>query len=699
MSSDLSALNAGLFYFAQDPPLILLAPADAGQQTLEQGHVEAHGGDLRLQGRLEQGHIEARGVDLTLSLRFDQGHIEAHGLDLLQPGDIERGHIEAHGVDLLHQQHLPQGHVVVQGRSLVFVPVGAPEWQLVITARNGSAVGTFSSDGAADDRPVLDFDLQDVCNEIGIGHISLPAEHDANDLLAEDRLIHYFARGNYVTTFIIREPVVQVVDQSSNNQVATYRIEHLVAFTTEGIVEPPGVEGARPASADRMFDSSDPARDNSDFGVPEVLGSVTDAQSNYAVTPYGAGILYPDDVQVIGPAGYGWLDDAPPGDHWVYVDHDFSVDGYYVTNQTADNGWEGRVDSIIVVPWTIGFGDAATATKQFITAGVHRLWARVQNESNPGRGPCTFAAEWVRVGANDEPIALEVCTDASWRHYYGAPPGFTPGEIGELVLAEEQAHGVWAGDFEVVPTFTGTHDSRGRLWTETADVSCKAEIGAEEFWLRKMTSTYCDMDATFDFATGKVLWHLYVKGTARQPATVTLTHGGNLREFAVPGAPYIASQFLAAWNDGGDLSYRTIAQTPPAEHPVKRRGLALGADHSSAEVDRDGDGQLDLFNRAREMPALDHVTNAATPDAQYPGVAYWKWHGLNVVVSSRWLASGELELIAVSLRLDGNGRMQATPRAGDFIIPPTARPSVVLRRMTAPSVGGQARVASPVTRA
>lgn len=569
------------------------------------------------------------------------------------------------------------------------------EWSLEITTRDGDAVHTFTSDDAIDDGPIKLLGGQDSQNDIAIGQIGVPVEHAVNDHFTEDNLAHLYVRGQYVTSYIIRVPDVNPIATGGGNaELAVYALSHLLGVTEEGIVEPPGGMDSKPAGPDRIFDSSDPARDNSgDFVGVDELGSVTDAQDNYDVVPYANEMEYPDDVQVITAPGFGWSDEADEGSYYYFIDFDFPAATYRV-NGTGDNFIEVRIDGKTIQPRTQGFGVAFHVPKFEITAGVHRVWAKVENVGPGGtQGQQTMALEFVAIGANDEAVELTLGTNSDWQICANpaTPPGFTPGGIILTTLGEEQNLGVLLG---VICSFDELNDSNGDAWADTFDVSTKSLTGLEQFWVKELTAALIDIDAHWE--DGQVVIDAWPKGSHRPASGLTLTEGVNLGPVSIPGEPRVMNQAAVVWNQGGDLAYHDVTVTAPDGHPAKRRPLSLGAARSIEQAVRDATSQLDLFNRKREKPTVAHLTTVDTDDADMPP-NYWKWSTIDIDLTSRHLESGTLELVAVTFQLNDNGLLTFTPEAGDLIIPAAARAGITLRKMSPPSLGGKSRVASPVS--
>lgn len=599
-----------------------------------------------------------------------------------------------------------------------------PEWELVVTSRDGATTynsfastadsygdhdtlygdwgtlyGTPAAVGgapAAAATPILAFDGQDPIADIGVGRLTLPLTDPTNTYLDEDRLVHVQVRGTRAVSFKIGAADQTIIDRDAEGgETAVWQLETLFGVLNEGTVDPPGGADSLPASPDRLFDWSDPARDNSDFTTPDELGTVTDAQTNYPVLPYavgstGAEMEFPDDTMVIGPAGYGWGDDAPGGRCYGYIDYNFATTGYYRVNGTFDNGGELRVDGKTIQTFTIGFGNAFHVPKFLITAGVHRV-AYVMENGGGGpdtEGPCTAAIEFVAVDAADVGTFV-MGTSAAWgiMEFPAHPPGFTIGKIIETVLAENVSFGQLV---DVDVSFTDSVDTAGNPWSDTWDVSTKSTGSLASFFLKELSETYCDFRMRSPEGAGIVLdaWNKDGRGAT---TAVELERGVNIGSLHIDAAPTLATTFLVTHNIGGELGYHRATTGPVSGHPVKEQGLSLGAAHSIDEVVRVAEQQLSLFARKRGMTTVTHLTNQDTPDAAMPGMAYWTGDKITVPTDPA-LTPGSVRVIAMTVQLSRDtGQLEFTPQLGDLIMPGPARPAQALRKMAAPNLGGNAR--------
>lgn len=580
------------------------------------------------------------------------------------------------------------------------------EWRFLITERDGSNVGpsanpeaAFTSDDDATEAPVA-FLGHDPLADWGVGYITLPLGSDRNDWMVEDRLLHVFVRDTYVCSFVIDVPdLVLIAPGGEANEGATYQLRSLGAVLGEGVVSPPRGSGAKPAGAERIFDSSDPAWDATGQPTAQSYGSVTEVQALYPNPPYGIGsngdaMSAPDTVQVIAPNGYDVDEDAPSGYCYFISPSAWELDDtdYYVVRAVADNQiMDCRLDGVTLIPQTKGYGTAAETLPFVATAGPHRMWARVQS----GEGPLDFALEMWRIDAAGNDVELVLYTDTDWQvvEFPASPPGFTPREIIRIAIEENQARNASLLS-NVRIGGTDSLDANSSAWPETADVSTKATGPLSTFILRELTEQYCDIHVWFDFDTGEIVVDPYLHSTRGDPRTITFDES-NIGSLTVNGARTEATSFWLAWNDGGELGYFLQGITPAVGHPRKEAALTLGAQRSLEELQRTATSQLAQFGRKRGQITLVHAVNYETDDEDHPGPGYWTADTLPVPYD-RELNTASARVIGMGIALV-DGLMTFGIELGDLVIPAGARVSSALRRMTTGSLGGKSRVTAPLS--
>ncbi len=571
-----------------------------------------------------------------------------------------------------------------------------PEWALKITTRSGTAVTTLASNGTLSTSPLMDWTGQDPKHDIGAGRFKLPLSASQVALLGEDQLGHLEVRGNRVASLVLGPPDLVLVDQAGEqHETAEFPTLSLFAILTEGIVEPANGTGTSPVSADRLFDSSDPAFDASGWPGAVQYTDVATAGSTYPVTPYGVGLPGAATTGVIGPAGYGLRDDAPVGRSYVRKDFALADDGYYKIWAVFDNGGEVRLDGATIIPFTVGFGQAVVSQKIHVTAGNHTMWCYVDNgPTDPGAGPTTVALTMYSVDLTETNVTQVLETDNTWKFlpFQPVPPGFTIGRLIRLVLEEAQARGKL---LDVTLSCSDTLDSRGNTWPSASDVSTKAgKTPISTFLLKELAETYADFKMRVT-PSGTIVLDAFVKGTRGQ--TIALTYDrSNTDQIAVAGARTEATAFCVEWNEGGSQAFRYVEISPVSGHPKKEAPLSLGAARSVDEVDRVAGNQLLSFGRKRGKTTVQPKTNQSTPAAQMPGLAYWTADRVNIPFDSSYTTTST-EVIAMTWQLDTTtGQLVFTPELGDVIVPKGARATWALRKMAPPNSGGQVQPGQPL---
>lgn len=584
----------------------------------------------------------------------------------------------------------------------IVAPVAIEQWVLVVTDRAGNTVHVFSD---ADDGAIIGLEGHDVSNEIGVGRIILQAEDTLNAYLVEDYLLHLYVRGLYVTTFIVRAAQVGAVESLEEGaEFARYDLDHILAVTEEGIVEPPGGMDSQPASRDRSFNFASPQLDDSTWTAAVELASFPSPPFPDSLSELPSGWPPTSAAKFIWSRDYdlsGGFHNMPVGTS--YFRTTFTLSGAVNRQARAvisvDDNYELWIDGIMMDSYiNVGIDGWGSAHLHdfLLSPGTHTLAVKGTNITRPGNNnniAWAMFSVWTMVDGSDvydtELVFSSSATLA--KDYPATAPGFNPGEILLLTLAEEQ---VYSALTDVYPTFTGLVDTAGAAWGDPVDVSTKSLTGLDQFWVKELTDSLIDIDVRWNPATNRIELDAWVKGTHHPASGVTFTEGGNLGQFEMPQAERVVSSAACEWNDAGNVAFHTVESSPPAGHPVKRRPLSLGAARSLDQVERDGQSQIALFNRARTAPTLLHAMNHLTPAAELPP-AYWKWSTVDVTITSRWLSSGTITLLSVSFLLREDGLIVFVPEAGDLIVPRDARAGQTLRRMAGGALGGTSHVSTP----
>lgn len=574
---------------------------------------------------------------------------------------------------------------------------GAPEWALAITEDDGTPVYTFAHGAAAAESPVLDAQGSDPRRDIGSGGIALPAGSALNAHMTEDRLAHLYVRGHLVTSYEITVPNDQLIGRSGRtSDISTYGLLTLNAVLAQGMIEPPRGPDIQPFGDDIIFDSSHPAFvPDARFVPAHVLGSVTDATANYRIPPYGVGFAAPDLVQVCGPPGYGYNDNAPSGDYFALIDHPFVGTGGRRFRACFDNGGEARLDNVTLIPFTGGW--AATSSRDvFISEGTRRIWVKVENGGIGGGhdGPATFAIEIVKLdAAGNEILPPEFVSDSSMLITAvppPEPPGWTIGKIALYAVNQMQLLSKLLG---VTFSFTDLVDSNGVPWRNTWDVSTKAGTNTlATFFLKELADTYADFRVTWN-GTNRVL-NCYQKDTYGQTVAVPLTEA-NIGDLGVTRGRREATEFGVTHTIGGTRGYHRAVGPVDAGHPRKLLPLSLGSVRSLAELDRVAGAQTAQFRSQRANEKITHLTTQSTPDSQMPGLAYWTSDTLPIPVDASFDTSNT-RIEDMLWRLSRQtGQFEFTPELGESILTPAERDKQSIRKLLGGDVGGQSRVVSP----
>lgn len=191
---------------------------------------------------------------------------------------------------------------------------------------------------------------------------------------------------------------------------------------------------------------------------------------------------------------------ATPGDVYAGAAGTFSVTpaagtGTYRVFATADDGFEVWIDGEYVLGETTPLIWNETATTEVVLdAGPHTIRMKGTNLAFPDPSDnvawmmCTVM-ETTDGGATLGAVVAH--TDASWVGvgYPAVPPGFSPGAILRLLLAEAQARGALVG---VTLGFTDFLDSAGVAWPITSDVAF--QVGSDMLTaIKQLCETYMDV--------------------------------------------------------------------------------------------------------------------------------------------------------------------------------------------------------------
>lgn len=581
------------------------------------------------------------------------------------------------------------GRAVERDYGLRVNPVAAaesasvPRWKIVITERDGTEVATFAAGDDPEDSPIVAFEGQDPLNDVGAGSIVVPLSSPYIDAFVENRLLHLYSYDKYLTSFIIGATDDVVLHENVAEQVATVHLSSLLDMLNEGIIMPPQGFGVRPRGEDRRFDWSDPSSPGG--GGTSVLGTVTEAQTEYPVTPYAANITYPDDVSVLGAPGYSIGDDAPAGTAYASETHNFAG-GSYIFRGACDNWLETfRIDGTELLGYTFGFVEGWETPRIVISGGPHKIAWAFTNQDGTGAGPCTTAVECVKLdggGGEGDDSVLEWATSGSTGIIFfpSSPPGMTFTQIARIFLEENQALGALE---RVVTGFTDTTASGGTATDDLPDISTKSRTAGGTFFLHEM-APYCESKMT-PIAGGLYRWDLYPAGELGvfTGASIEASNLGSPME--ITREKIAATKLAYATHD----LYLLAAVSPPDGQPVRIASVDYQAAGTAAEGERLATADLADFARTREKVALNDIA----ADGRY----YWTGEALDSVASTRDPAhppDDNLRVKCMTFHLDSNGIMRFTPEFGDLIVPVEARATLAVRKMGGPVLGGRSGTAT-----
>lgn len=329
---------------------------------------------------------------------------------------------------------------------------------------------------------------------------------------------------------------VSIAPAEEVDEVTTITGRGSLAQWEQAIVLPPNGVTGQPYTETRVFD----------WGAVELAIAISTAaaptrwQAAVLLTQVGRGSEgSPPPEFPVRWLGYplGWSDPTgywvwsqaagpgpamPAGTSYFARDVNVTTAGYYAVYMAADNRYALKIDGVLIDTFDDeqsqeGYQFTRRADL-YLTAGVHRVAAKVTNDSSTELAGFVFALWSVDAERNDDTLILRA--DDSWSAigYPANPPAFTAGHVIRVLLEEAQGNGAlsgWALDF------TDTVDSEGRAWP--ADRQWSFRVGMDLLSvLRQMGSS--DIDFIADPAS--LTLYAYVidgMGVASGDATAVLT--------------------------------------------------------------------------------------------------------------------------------------------------------------------------------
>lgn len=253
---------------------------------------------------------------------------------------------------------------------------------------------------------------------------------------------------------------------------------------------------------------------------------------------------------------------APVGDNFFRFEFDVAVANKYSLFLAADNQYSVYIDSQLIQtsdPTTTAHTEVERIDTD-LEVGHHIIGIRVTNWG----GPAALLAALFYYGDPAVPTSATLVsytgiTDGSWRvvGYPTSPPGWSPGEIMQTLLAEAEGRGVrfplW-----LTPTFTLTKDSYGVDWDRSLDWTF--DIGSSlESVVEKLEELVCDVwidPDTFELnmaterGVDRSIFHYDVDGITPTSTPIIFEKGKNLGPSSIDGVSDLANSLLVSTADG-----------------------------------------------------------------------------------------------------------------------------------------------------
>lgn len=369
-----------------------------------------------------------------------------------------------------------------------------------------------------------------------------------------------------------------------------------VATLRDAIVFP-HVSTGRLARDSRFFNFASPDYpDQASWGAAVQLYQQGDAATSLP------GVDIPEDW----PDSTAWwiwgtnynLANSPPqavGDCYFRTQVILANEGDYAFFITADDGYELWVDGVLLAAQTEAFIWRQTyRIDQFLDAGTHTVAIKATNMDRPSSPTTNHAGllfAMYSTAEGGELAVLQVHSDNTWAcsAYPATPPGFTPGEILDILLDEAFARGaiqVWSW------SFTGALDSNGDAWAGEIEVSYRFSDTVLDV-LGKLAESYVDYAADPDVIELDVT----VKGALGSPVALSLLDGTHLASLRHSNDPSKVTDLLTQDAEGILTEVSSgIADAPPnADNPRIESFVQNGGAASATAAE---DQAVGLFDNA-----------------------------------------------------------------------------------------------------
>lgn len=322
------------------------------------------------------------------------------------------------------------------------------------------------------------------------------------------------------------------------------------------------------------------------------------------------------------------------GDNYFLTEVDLDT-GDYALFIAVDDGYELWVDGVVVAAQTQAFMFRQThRVDLFLVDGLHRIGIRATNIDRPVSST-NFAAVLFSMYSTTNGGELDLLvlhSDSTWRAlaYPATPPGFTPGEIMEILIFEAWNRGAfWLWSYD----FTTEVDSLGEAWTAEIDLACK--IGESYLdVLRKIAETSVDLGVLYD----SINLRMMNKGGLDTGAAVDFDVAVDFVSLKHAGRPELATSALVHESDGTFVEINSGVPVEDGLEPRREVMLEAGSAPSSAAADRMAAGLFDEFVTPRVNVTFEVVpTSSKRPWSHY-------WPGKTVTMPDRYLDDAPTEL-------------------------------------------------------
>jgi hypothetical protein len=374
-------------------------------------------------------------------------------------------------------------------------------------------------------------------SDVGSGQVQL-ANNDANlPAITYGDFVRFDLDGTPDFLMLVEAiDTVSIAPAEEVDEVTTITGRGSLAQWEQAIVLPPNGVAGQPYTETRVFD----------WGAAELHIAISTAaaptrwQAAVLLTQVGQGsegapppefperwLGYP--LGWSDPTGYWvWSEAAgagpamPAGTSYFARDVNVPTAGYYAVYMAADNRYTLKIDGVVIDTFEEeqsqeGYQYTRRADL-FLTAGIHRIAAKVTNDSATELAGFVSALWSQDAERNDDTLILRA--DDSWSAigYPDVAPGFTAGHVIRILLEEAQDNGALTG---WTLDFTDTVDSEGNAWPVDQQFSFRVGMDLLSV-LRQLGSS--DIDYIADPAS--LTLHAYVidgMGVAADAATATLS--------------------------------------------------------------------------------------------------------------------------------------------------------------------------------